>query len=211
MASISLFISDQAHAQNWEKALSKKHSVSFTEEVPAPETEGILVIDTNNLEKNTELLSQFGLFNFRTLIVGQQWSEDNQVNALISGAAGYCSLEESNNLILQAIKSIEKGDIWVQRHLIQRVIGSLIRLNTKKQKQDSNDAILAREKLTLLSARELDVARMVGIGENNKVIARNLNISERTVNFHLQNAMHKLKTVSKPHAIAKAIRGLETR
>ena len=199
MASILLFISDLERAQNWESALSKKHSVSSIEGIPPSETNGILVIDTYNLEKNSDLLTQFGLFNFRTLIVGQQWSEDNQVNALISGAAGYCSLDESSNLILQAIKSIEKGDIWVQRHLIQRVIGSLIRLNTQKQKQDSNNAILAHEKLNLLSVRELDVARMVGIGENNKVIARNMDISERTVKAHLTSAFKKLEISDRVH------------
>jgi len=46
--------------------------------------------------------------------------------------------------------------------------------------------------LTVLSPRELDVASMVGIGEQNKLISSHLSISEKTVKGHLTNIFKKL-------------------
>src|SRR5437016_14230099 len=46
--------------------------------------------------------------------------------------------------------------------------------------------------LIVLSPRELDVASMVGIGEQNKLISSRLSISEKTVKGHLTNIFKKL-------------------
>ena len=56
-----------------------------------------------------------------------------------------------------------------------------------------------------LSAREEDCLRWASDGKTSWEIARLLNISERTVNFHFNNAMTKLNATSRQHAIAKAI------
>ena len=58
---------------------------------------------------------------------------------------------------------------------------------------------------TSLTEREKECLSWGADGKTAWEIASILSISERTVNFHLQNTMLKLKTVSKPHSIAKAI------
>jgi DNA-binding CsgD family transcriptional regulator len=57
----------------------------------------------------------------------------------------------------------------------------------------------------LLTSRERECLSWGADGKTAWEIANILNIAERTANFHLQNAMHKLGSVSKAHAIAKAI------
>ncbi len=60
-----------------------------------------------------------------------------------------------------------------------------------------------------LSAREREVLAWVKEGKTNWEISMILNISERTVKFHVQNIEHKLNAVNKAHAIALAMeRGL---
>lgn len=49
------------------------------------------------------------------------------------------------------------------------------------------------EKLDLLSKRELQVAHKIMEGLPNKLIARHLFISERTVKFHCANIYRKLE------------------
>lgn len=56
-----------------------------------------------------------------------------------------------------------------------------------------------------LSVRERDCLRWASDGKTSWEISKLLNISERTVNFHLDNSAAKLKAVSRQHAIAKAI------
>jgi DNA-binding NarL/FixJ family response regulator len=50
-----------------------------------------------------------------------------------------------------------------------------------------------KNNLRTLTLRELDVAKMISTGENNKIIASTLNISERTVKAHLTSIFQKLK------------------
>jgi DNA-binding CsgD family transcriptional regulator len=66
--------------------------------------------------------------------------------------------------------------------------------------QAANDAAPPR-----LTPRELDVLRMTREGKSAWVAGKLLDISENTVNFHLQNVQRKLNTSSKHQAVLKAI------
>jgi DNA-binding CsgD family transcriptional regulator len=69
----------------------------------------------------------------------------------------------------------------------------------------------ARVKPAPLSSRELEVLRWTMAGKTNWEISMILSLSERTVKFHLGNAMHKLRASSRTHAVAIALRrGLVT-
>jgi DNA-binding CsgD family transcriptional regulator len=57
-----------------------------------------------------------------------------------------------------------------------------------------------------LSAREKDCLRWTAEGKSSWDIGMILNISDNTVNFHIKNAMRKLKTTSRTVAVIKAIR-----
>jgi DNA-binding NarL/FixJ family response regulator len=57
-----------------------------------------------------------------------------------------------------------------------------------------------------LTARELDVLRLIREGFRNKQIADQLTISENTVNFHIKNLMEKLRANDRTHAVTIALR-----
>jgi len=46
--------------------------------------------------------------------------------------------------------------------------------------------------LKKLSEREIEVAKLIAMGDSNKVIARKLNITERTVKSHVSTIFTKL-------------------
>lgn len=56
-----------------------------------------------------------------------------------------------------------------------------------------------------LSKRELECLRWVGDGKSSWEIAQILNLSARTVNFHINNATTKLDATSRQHAATKAV------
>ncbi len=65
------------------------------------------------------------------------------------------------------------------------------------------------EPLQELTTRETECLRWAADGKTSWEIAQLLNMSERTVNFHLNNSMIKLDVCNRQHAIAKAVlRGL---
>ena len=55
-----------------------------------------------------------------------------------------------------------------------------------------------------LSRREVDALQWAALGKNAWEIGRILRISERTVNFHLQNAYKKLAVANRSQALVKA-------
>jgi DNA-binding NarL/FixJ family response regulator len=57
-----------------------------------------------------------------------------------------------------------------------------------------------------LTARELEVLRLIRDGHRNKQIADQLFISENTVNFHIKNLMGKLQANDRTHAVTIALR-----
>jgi DNA-binding NarL/FixJ family response regulator len=57
-----------------------------------------------------------------------------------------------------------------------------------------------------LTARELEVLRLIRDGYRNKQIAHQLTISENTVNFHIKNLMEKLRANDRTHAVTIALR-----
>jgi DNA-binding NarL/FixJ family response regulator len=57
-----------------------------------------------------------------------------------------------------------------------------------------------------LTARELDVLRLIRDGRRNKQIADDLCIAETTVNFHIKNLVDKLQANDRTHAVTIAVR-----
>jgi LuxR family transcriptional regulator, quorum-sensing system regulator SolR len=64
---------------------------------------------------------------------------------------------------------------------------------------------LAPETNIILTAREREVLRWTGEGKTSYEIGKILNISERTVNFHVNNVLSKLAATNKVQAVVKAI------
>lgn len=57
----------------------------------------------------------------------------------------------------------------------------------------------------VLTIREKDCLQWSAMGKTSWEMAKILNISERTANFHIGNAMHKLGVVNRHQAVARAI------
>jgi DNA-binding NarL/FixJ family response regulator len=59
---------------------------------------------------------------------------------------------------------------------------------------------------SLLTSRELEVLRLVGVGKANKEIAAALVISERTARTHVSNVLRKIGVSSRTQAAVLAVR-----
>ena len=70
----------------------------------------------------------------------------------------------------------------------------------------ANTPQLAAEPATALTARELEVLRMLADGAANKTIAWKLGISEHTVKFHVASILGKLGAASRTEAVTLGIR-----
>ena len=81
------------------------------------------------------------------------------------------------------------------------------RINARTAEISSSLGVASRDAATAeLTARELDVLRLVGAGSPNKEIALRLGISERTARTHVSNILGKLGVASRTQAALWAVR-----
>jgi DNA-binding NarL/FixJ family response regulator len=197
---ILIYSSNEILTNLWSSALSLSHQVKNIETINSEINADAIVIDIKKIDTNDRFFPLFKQHTAKFLLVGENWSETDQINALVHGAAGYCGQSEPPELLLQAVKSILKGDIWIQRHLVPKVIGTLIQMKSAPAiETNTAKSTEATKLLQSLSGRELDVAKMIRSGESNKSIANALYISERTVKAHLSSTFKKLKVEDRLH------------
>jgi two-component system nitrate/nitrite response regulator NarL len=133
----------------------------------------------------------------RIIIIEDQSDRQIDQHALFkAGAHGFCKGNISDDLLNRAVQMVCEGEYWIQRKLIARMINELARELPVFHKHPSLDESSA---IDVLTPRELEVARMVRLGGNNKMIARELDISERTVKAHLSAIFRKLEIQNRLH------------
>ncbi len=200
MHNVVIFSNHLSLIKLWSHALVSHFNIQTVSSPESFNTADVVVIDSSIIDENNNLAHLFADKSTRFLIVGEGWSESKQINALVHGAAGYCGESEPAKLLVQAINSVLKGDIWIQRHLVTKVIGTLVKIKSEPlQPSNTSKAIESSARLDTLSARERDVANMIRTGESNKIIASSLGISERTVKAHLTSTFRKLNVCDRLH------------
>jgi len=199
MINVVIFSNNQPLVKLWSHALVSHFNIKIASSSNEFSDADVVIIDSKAIDDDSALTHLFENKSTRFLVIGENWSESKQINALVHGAAGYCGESEPAKLLLQAVNSILKGDIWIQRHLVPKVIGTLVKMKSEPLQDKTSDSIESSAKLATLSARERDVANMIRNGDNNKSIASNLGISERTVKAHLTSTFKKLQVSDRLH------------
>lgn len=120
----------------------------------------------------------------RIMIIGPPRPMMIQIQALKEGARGYFNEELPLAKLHDALQLILHGEVWVERHVISGLIDELTHKPTISDEQ--------REALETLSPKEMEVAQSVSHGATNKMIARQMNITERTVKAHLTAIFQKM-------------------
>jgi DNA-binding NarL/FixJ family response regulator len=122
----------------------------------------------------------------RVIMLTTSDSDGEIHRALRAGASAYVLKSMPKNELLDVIRSVHAG----KRHVPPEVAARLAEH-------------LGEEDLT---ARELEVLRLIRDGYRNKQIADRLAIAETTVNFHIKNLVGKLQANDRTHAVTIALR-----
>jgi DNA-binding NarL/FixJ family response regulator len=128
------------------------------------------------------------------LILTDSEDEEHIVGLVLAGAGGYLLKSAHGDELVQAIRSVRAGDFVCDPLLAQRLFKRTVRLPI---------AVNSAEHLT---RREIDVLKLAARGMNNKHIAAQLGIRDRTVRQHLMNIFGKMGVSSRTEAVSKALR-----
>lgn len=123
--------------------------------------------------------------------------DDEYVFALLqAGADGYLLKTAETEELVRAIRAAYAGKSALDPAVARKVVAQLTGAQPLPKSQ-------AEEELT---ARELEILKLVGEGLTNREIARKLYISDRTVQAHLGNIFSKLGVSSRTEAVMRAVR-----
>lgn len=109
---------------------------------------------------------------------------ENVLQAVDIGASGFIPKTSSSKIILSALHLILAGGLYLPSELLSL------------QNKPEDTAVKG-----ILTPRQLDVLRLMGQGKPNKIIARELDLSEGTVKLHVTAILKALNVINRTGAV----------
>ncbi|WP_447553464.1 LuxR C-terminal-related transcriptional regulator [Vreelandella sp. EE22] len=128
--------------------------------------------------------------------------------ALDLGARGYTHTLSAPEVLKQVALVVTNQGVWVGQSLLSKVLSGSFQALLQRS---GGERELRQQHLALLTEREQAVAVAVARGATNKEVARELDITERTVKAHLSAIFKKLSVRDRLQLILKLSSEAETR
>jgi DNA-binding NarL/FixJ family response regulator len=128
------------------------------------------------------------------LVLTENMNDTYVIDAIHAGAGGYIFLKDMTpETLLQSIHHVVEGGMQMKTELLHAAVENLIQNGRRTLAERTTQA-------AHLTEREVDVLRLMGNGDSNKVMAETLNITLDTVKKHVRNVIDKLQARSRTHA-----------
>jgi DNA-binding NarL/FixJ family response regulator len=119
----------------------------------------------------------------RLFVIGQTFTEQSSYSFLRSRAKGLLTYADARDQLSKALPQVAAGGFWVPRAILSGFVDSILSSGT--------NGYWSSTSVAGLSPREQEVLDAVLQNLSNKEIANKLNISERTVKFHVSHLLEK--------------------
>jgi DNA-binding NarL/FixJ family response regulator len=129
----------------------------------------------------------------RVIVLTSFLDDDKLLPALRAGAAGYLLKNAEPREVVRAVRAASAGEALIDPVVAARLIETLA--------VDGGE-----EPLDRLTPREREVLVLIGRGFPNKLIARELDVSEKTVKTHVGHVLAKLGVTDRTQAAVFAVR-----
>lgn len=139
--------------------------------------------DSDGLELIKSLKAQFP--SLPILVLSQQDETLFAERTLRAGARGYIMKERATQDVLEGIRTILGGDLYVSRKVAALAMRKLV-------EGGADAAAPAGSEVSGLSDRELQVFRLLGAGKKTMEIAEALKLSHKTIETYRENIKLKL-------------------
>ena len=146
----------------------------------------------DGIEACRELRSE--LPDTRVLMLTSFAEEETVVAALLAGAAGYVLKNVARSRLLEALRSVARGESLLDSRVTRGVVEKLVA--ARGASEDEID----------LTAREREVLVLIAEGATNKEIAAKLVVSENTARNHVSHILGKLGFSRRSEAAAYAVK-----
>lgn len=122
----------------------------------------------------------------KVVVLTAALDEGEVLDAIRLGVRGVVLKDMATRQLIQCLHKVHAGEEWLEKRSVGRALEKILRRDTEMQ-------VLSK----VLTAREMELVRLVAAGLNNKQIAAQIHITEGTVKVHLHSVYEKLKVKSR--------------
>jgi len=122
------------------------------------------------------------------MLIGNIPSHEEVVSLMNAGVRGYFDLNDPSNQLVEAVRIVLKGEIWLPRDKMSSIMDRIISVVGRDLKEKTLDQ---------LTPTEFQVLRLIGQGKSNDEIAEAMFISKNTVRSHIKSIYSKFDTHSR--------------
>lgn len=142
------------------------------------------------------------------IFLSAKFSNKERSQGLKLGALDYIQKPFRTEELIQKINSVLENAIRQKRSVLNNTIRALKMMDnqhtsTKEREEEGTNTFVQNCSTYQLTAREVDIARLICEGDSYKTIGETLFISERTVKKHAQNIFEKVGISNKVQLINK--------
>jgi DNA-binding NarL/FixJ family response regulator len=133
----------------------------------------------------------------RVIVLTIYRRDDYVFEAIKAGARGYLLKDIDEQDLIAAIRAVHQGDALINPGLAVRLLDEFRRISQMTDEMEGSEG---------LTQAEMDVLRLVAQGTDNRAVAQQLALSERTVANRLSTIYEKLHVNSRTQATLVALR-----
>ncbi len=135
------------------------------------------------------------------VIMSGYFDRKDVLGALNSGAAGYIPKTMSGIAMLNALRLILSGEKYLPSSAFSDDGGE-----KSPPEPEIPLAEAKNDSLSALTAREMEILKLLIEGKTNKEIARDLDLQEITIKIHVRNVYRKINASNRAQAVSIALR-----
>ncbi|MGH8137613.1 MAG: response regulator [Steroidobacteraceae bacterium] len=130
----------------------------------------------------------------KILVVSAYEEEIFAERALRAGAQGYINKQELQGSIIDAIRTLLRGELYLSANMTQRLAGQAL-----------FGSGVSRGGIEGLSDRELQIFQLIGRGNSTRLIAEQLHLSVHTIESHREKIRIKLRLRGGTELLQRAV------
>lgn len=150
---------------------------------------------TNGIEATRVIKREYPCIGIIALTINED--EEYVMELVRAGVSGYVLKDIVPARLVEIIRTVAQGNTVIDPSITNKIFGEINHFCRRRRH---------REDWETCTEREMDVLKLMSQGQSNKEIAKNLNISEKTVKNHITSIFRKLQVEDRTQAVLFAIK-----
>ena len=148
----------------------------------------------NGIEATRQIINE--LPEVKVIALSSHWDRRSVCEMFKAGASGYVPKDCAFGELVSAIRNVASNHTYLSSRISGIVVEGYI------HRLEENEGSV----YSVLTAREREVLQLVAEGKSTKVIAKELHVSTKTIEWHRSQLMNKLRVQSVAELVKYAIR-----